>query len=190
MKRSQIYRRSKLSERELDLLKKDLIANSVYIALKIKNLNFSKTDIEIVVKNAVDQVFLTYQFGSGGNLGDLVKTHVMTYLRAEYNRVYPDKVSKIIWPDLVETKPFNRLVEILQKVKLLPKAIIVDIFEEANQVLNGRQQKLLSTVFNNPSITYAEISKQFGARGVMTYREIKIIYAQLLQTLKFLEIEL
>jgi len=183
---NRIYLRDKLSERELELMEKDLVDHSVQVALRIKNIGFPKEQIEIVVKKALQ----TYQFGSGGSLGDLVKMHVMGDLRAEYNKAYPDKVSSIIWPDLVEKKPFDRLLEILEGIKLLPHEIVCEIFEEANQMLNGRQQKLLSTVYKTPGITYVEVCKQFGARGVMTYREIKIIYAQLLETLKFLEIVL
>jgi hypothetical protein len=189
-KYNSIYLRDKLSDRELELIQKDLIDHSVQVALKIKNIGFPPEQIEIVVKNAVERALQTYQFGSGGSLGDLVKTQVMGDLRAEYNKAYPDKVSSVTWPDLVEKKPFDRLLEILEKLKLLPDEIVDEIFEEANQILNGRQQKLLSTVYKTPGITYVEICKQFGARGVMTYREIKIIYAQLLGTLKFLEIEL
>jgi hypothetical protein len=185
-----IYLRDKLSDRELELMQKDLIDHSVQVALKIKNIGFPKEQIEIIVTNAVERALQTYQFGSGGSLGDLVKMHVMGDLRAEYNKAYPDKVSSVIWPDLVEKKPFDRLLEILEKIKLLPVSAGDEIFEEANQMLNGRQQKLLSTIYQTPGITYVEVCKQFGVRGVMTYREIKIIYAQLLETLKFLDIEL
>jgi len=190
MKRSSIFLRNKLSDQELGLMEKDLVDYSVQVALKIKNIGFSKEQIEIVVKNAVERALQTYQFGSGGSLGDLVKMRVMGDLRAEYNKAYPDKVSNIIWPDLLEKKPFDRLLEILKKIKFLSADSAEEIFEEANQMLNGRQQKLLSTVYNTPDITYVEVCKQFGSRGVMTYREIKIIYAQLLETLKFLGVEL
>jgi len=190
LKRSSIYLRNKLSERELELLKKDLIDHSVLVALKIKNIGFPKEQIEIVVTNAIERVLFTYKFGNGGSLGNLVKIQVMADLRLEFEKAYPDKVSKIIWPDLAEKKPFDRLVEVLQKVKALPKTVVDDIFEAANEMLNGRQQKLLLTVYTTPSITYAEVCRQFGARGVMTYREIKIIYSQILHTLKFLEIDL
>lgn len=190
MKRSNIYLRNKLSERELDLLKKDLEDHYTLVAFKIKNISFSEEYIKKVVKNAVARVIFTYKFGNSGSLGDLVKTQVMADLRAEFQKAYPDKVSKIIWPDLVEKKPFDRLLEVLRQLKSLPKATIAEIFEEANQTLNGRQQKLLSTVYMTPAITYVEICRQFGARGVMTYREIKIIYSQLLSTLKYLEVEL
>ncbi|MGH7974906.1 MAG: hypothetical protein ACREBR_05225 [bacterium] len=190
MKRSSIYLRDKLSERELELLKKDLIDHSVVAALNIKNLGFSKNQIEIVVINAVERVLFTYKFGSGGSLGDLVKMQVMADLRLEVERAYPDMVTKIQWPDLVEKKPFDRLLELLQKIRTLSEEIQTEIFDETNELLNGRQQKLLSCVYVKPSITYGEICKQFGTRGVMTYREVKIIHAHLLQTLKFLEINL
>ncbi len=190
MKRSSIYLRNSLSKREMELLQKDLIDHSVEVACKIKNLDIHKEQIEVVAKNAVERVLFTYKFGKGGSLGDLVKNQVMADLRVEFEKAYPDKVSKIIWPDLVEKKPFDKLLLMLQKIKTLPKAIVDNIFEEVNDTLNGRQQKLLSTLYNTPSITYAEICKQFGTRGVMTYREVKIIYSQLLQTLKFLEIEI
>lgn len=190
MKRSSIYLRNQLSDKELRLLKKDLIDHSVQLVLKIKNLGFPKEQVEIVVNNAVERVLFTYKFGKGGSLGDLVKTQVMTDLRGEFEKAYPDRVSKIIWPDLAEKKPFDKLLIVLQKIKALSKDVAGNIFEDANDTLNGRQQKLLFTLYTTPSITYAEICKQFGTRGVMTYREVKIIYSQLLQTLKFLEIEL
>lgn len=190
MKRNKIYLRSKLSEKELFLLKKDLADHSVLMALKIKNLGLPIEQIEEVVKNAVNRVLATYQFGKGGSLGELVKMQVMADLRADYEKAYPDKVNRVIWPDLAEKKPFDKLLGVLQKIKLLPKDSLNDIFEEMGQVLNGRQSKILFTIYNNPSITYAEISKQFGVRGVMTYRELKIIYNQFLQALKFLEIEI
>ena len=190
MRRSSIYLRNSLSKREMELLQKDLVDHSVEVASKIKNLDFPKELLEVVAKNAVDRVLFTYKFGKSGSLGDLVKTQVMTDLRGEFEKVYPGQVSKIIWPDLAEKKPFDRLVTALQKIKTSHKESIDAIFEEMNDNLNGRQQKLLFTLYNNPSTTYAEICKQFGTRGVMTYREIKIIYSQLLQTLKFLEIEI
>jgi hypothetical protein len=190
MKHNPIYLRNKLSEKELFLLKKDLIDHSIQTASKIKNLNLAKEKIEEVVKNSVDRILLTYQFGKGGSLGELVRMQVMTDLRSEYEKVYPEKTSKVIWPDLTEKKPFDKLLEALQEVKLLSKDAIDAIFEEMNQNLNGRQSRILSTIYNTPLITYAEVSKQFGVRGVMTYREIKIIYTQLMQTLRFLEIEI
>lgn len=189
-KRSSIYLRNSLSERELELLQKDLIDHSTQVALKIKHIGFSKEQLEIVVTGAVERVLFTYKFGKCGSLGDLVKTQVMADLRGEFEKAYPDKVSKIIWPDLAEKKPFDRLLEVIQKIKTLSQASIDEVFEGVNEILNGRQQKLLLVVYNTPSTTYAEIRKQFGARGVMTYREIKIIHAQILQTLKFLEIDL
>lgn len=190
MKRSSIFLRNKLSPRELELLKKDLIDHSVNVALKIKNIGFPREQIEIVVNNAVERVLFTYKFGNGGSLGELVKMQVMADLRLEFTKAYPDMVLKITWPDLAEKKPFEKLIEVLNKIKVLPEAVIAEIFEEANGLLNGRQQKLLSTVYSTPTITYAEVCKQFGTRGVMTYREVKIIHAQLLQTVKFLEINL
>ena len=114
----------------------------------------------------------------------------MADLRTEMLKRYPDMAPKIIWPDLIENKPFEKLVEMAKKIKDLGRPRITEIFEEANDKLNGRQQKLLHAVYKNPAVTYAEICKQFGTRGVMTYREIKIIYNQLIQTLKFLEITL
>jgi hypothetical protein len=190
MKRSSIFLRNRLSPRELELLQKDLIDHSVDMALKIKNITFTKAEIEVVVNNAVERVLFTYKFGNGGSLGDLVKIQVMADLRVEFNKAFPLSASKITWPDLAEKKPFDRLLDVLQKIRALPLANVTEIFEEANGLLNGRQQKLLSTVYDTPAVTYAEICKQFGTRGVMTYREIKIIYAQILQTLKFLEIDL
>ena len=50
MKRSSIFLRNKLSPRELELLKKDLIDHSVNTALKIKNIGFPREQIEIVVE--------------------------------------------------------------------------------------------------------------------------------------------
>lgn len=190
MKRSSIFLRNKLSVRELELLKIDLINHSVDVALKIKNIGFSKAKLEGMATAAVERVLFTYKFGKSGSLGELVRTQVLADLRLEFENTYPNTVSKIIWPDIAEKKPFDRLAEMLQQIKLLSKPLIAEIFEEANGLLNGRQQKLLLTVYTTPSVTYAEICKQFGTRGIMTYREIKIIHAQLLQTLKFLEINL
>lgn len=190
MKRSSIYLRQQLSSRELELLKKDLIEHSVQAVLKIKNLGFSKEQVEEVVNNAVERVLFTYKFGKGGSLGDLVKIQVMADLRSKFEKAYPESVSKVIWPDLTEKKPFDRLLEVLQKVKTLELVDRVSVFDEVNEILNGRQQKLLDAIYQTPSITYADVCRQFGVRNVMTYREIKIIYTQLLQTLKFLEIEI
>ena len=47
------------------------------MALKIKNLDLPIEKIEEVVKNAVNRVLVTYQFGKGGSLGELVKNQVM-----------------------------------------------------------------------------------------------------------------
>lgn len=188
--KSKIYLLNKLSERDLNLLKKDLLDHSVHTALKIKKLDLSKEAIEEVVKNTVERVLLTYKFGNSNSLGNMVKIQALADLRAEFEKVSPDKANKIIWPDLEEKKPFDKLLEVLQKVKPLSKDLIDSIFSEVNDILNGRQQKLLRTVYNNPSITYVEVSKMFGTRGVMTYREIKIIHNQLLQTLEFLGIKI
>lgn len=171
-------------------MQKDLVDHSVQVALKIKNINFGKEHIEAIAENAVERVLFTYKFGKGGSLGDLVKNQVMADLRAEFEKCYPAQVSKVLWPDLAEKKPFDKLQTMLQQVKTLPEDTVTDIFNEMNDALNGRQQRLLSTLYSTSSITYAEVCKQFGTRGVMTYREIKIIYAQLLHTLKFLEVEL
>lgn len=190
MKRSSIYLRDRLSEKELALLTKDLIDHSVDVVSKIKNICFSKDQITAIASSAVNRVLFTYKFGKGGSLGELVKTQVMNDIRLEVTKVHPDLLSRITWPDLVEKKPFERLVDLLQRMQSLDKAMIEEIFDNVNDNLNGRQQKLLNTVYSNTSITYGEVCKQFGTRGVMTYREIKIIYAQLLQTLKFLEVNL
>lgn len=190
MRRNSIYLRSKFSDKELSLLKLDLINNSIYFVSKIKGLILSQPIIEDIVKNSVNNVLSNYKFGKDGSLGDLVKLNVIANLKAYYENTCPDQVHEVIWPDLDKRKPFDKLLEVLQKVKMLPEEEIENIFEEANQMLNGRQQKLLFTIYNNSLVTYAEICKQFGTRGVMTYREIKIIYAQLLQTMKFLEIEI
>lgn len=190
MKRSNIYLRDSLSEKEFILLKKDLIDHSVQSALKIKNLDLPKEQIEIITRNAVERVLFTYKFGKGGSLGDLVKNQVMADLRLEFERSCPDKALKVLWPDLAEKKPFDKLQAALHKLKALPDETVANIFEDVNDTLNGRQQRLLSTLYNTSTITYSEICKQFGNRGVMTYREIKIIYTQLLQTLKFLEVEI
>ena len=190
MKRSKIYIENKFSEKELELLKADFIEHACNEVGKIKKLSLPKTETDEVVKNAVERVLITHKFGSGMSLGTLIRMQVMTDLRTEVLKRYPDMASKIIWPDLIENKPFEKLVDMLKKVKGLGRPRITEIFEEANDKLNGRQQRLLHAVYKNPAITYAEICKQFGTRGVMTYREIKIIYNQLIQTLKFLEITL
>lgn len=190
MKRSKIYIENKFSDKELELLTVDLIEHACNEVGKIKKLPFPRIETDEVVKNVVERVLITHKFGSGVSLGTLIRTQVMTDLRTEMLKRYPDMASSIIWPDLIENKPFEKLVEMLKKIKSLGRPRITDIFEEANDKLNGRQQRLLHAVYKNPAVTYAEICKQFGTRGVMTYREIKIIYNQLLQTLKFLEITL
>jgi len=190
MKRSKIYIEKQFSDKELELLKDDLIEHAVGEVGKIKKLPFPRPEISILVKNAVERVLITHKFGSGVSLGTLVRTQVMTDLRTEMVKRYPDMAPRIIWPDLIENKPFEKLGDMLKKVKDLGRPRITEIFEEVNGSLNGRQQKLLHAVYKNPSISYAEICKQFGTRGVMTYREIKIIYNQVIQTLKFLEITL
>jgi len=53
MRRNSIYLRSKFSEKELSLLKLDLINNSIYFISKIKNLVLPSLVLEEVVKNAV-----------------------------------------------------------------------------------------------------------------------------------------
>src|SRR5579863_3462710 len=175
MKTSSIYLRDSLSERELELLKKDLIDHYVQVASKIKHISFSKTQLEGIIIKSVDRVLATYKFGKGGSLGNLVKIQVMADLRDEFEKTYPDSLSKVIWPDLTEKKPFDRLLEALQKVKKLDQQDINTIFSEMNDTLNGRQQKLFQAIYSTPSITYAEVCRQFGVRNVMTYREIKII---------------
>lgn len=190
MKRSRIYVEQNFSDKELELLKADLIDHACSEVDKIKKLPFQKAEINEVVKNAVERVLITRKFGSGVSLGTLIRTQVMADLRSEMSKRYPDMASKIIWPDLIENKPFEKLVDALKKIRDLERSQIVEIFEEANDTLNGRQQKLLNAVYKNPAVSYAEICKQFGTRGVMTYREVKIVYTQLIQALKFLEINL
>ena len=190
MKRSSIYLRNRLSERELALLKKDLIDHSIVTVSKIKNIGFTQEQLTTIVSSAVERVLFTYKFGKGGSLGDLVKMQVMNDLRLEFAKVFPDFLNKVTWPDLVEKKPFDKLIDLLHKIKTLDETLIEEIFDNVADGLNGRQQKLLNTVYSNLSISYGEVCKQFGTRGVMTYREIKIIYTHLTQTLKFLEITL
>jgi len=190
MKRSSIYIRNQLSERELELLKKDLIDHCVEVASKIKHLGLATTQITIIALNAVERVLFTYKFGKGGSLGEIAKMQVMHDLRLEHTKAFPALATKIVWPDLVEKKPFDRLVSMLESIKTLKKSVITEILDITNEVLNGRQQKLLKSVYLNPAVTYGEICKQFGTRGVMTYREIKIIHSHLLKTIQYLEINL
>jgi hypothetical protein len=190
MRRNSIYLRSKFSDKELSLLKLDLINNSIYFISKIKNLVLPSLVLEEVVKNAVERVLDAYKFGQDGSLGDLVKTSVIADLRAYYENTYPDQASRVIWPDLDKRKPFDKLLEVLEKVKLQPKGITGEIFGVLNRELKDMQLVMLMAIYHDPTVTYAEISKRFGKRGVMTYREIKIIYNQLIQTLKDLEVVL
>lgn len=190
MRRNSIYLRSKFSDKEFSLLKLDLINNSIYFISKIKGLNLDKSIIEEVVKNAVEHVINAYKFGQDGSLGDLVKHTVITDLRTYYEKAYPDQASKVIWPDLDKRAPFDKLLGALESVKLLPRDIQEEIFWKVQEGINLRQQNILSAIYKNPSITYAEVSKKFGKRGIMTYREVKIIYNQLLQVLKGMEITL
>jgi hypothetical protein len=190
VKRNSIYLRSNLSEKELILLKKDLIDNSIYFVLKIKNLIMPKEQIENIARNAVECVINAYKFGQDGSLGDLVKTNVVANLRAYYENTYPDQANKVIWPDLDKRKPFEKLLEVLEKVKLLPDEMIQGISFDLFNKLNERQQKLVSTMYRDSSINYAEISKKFGKRGVMTYKQIKIIYDELTKILKDLGVNI
>jgi hypothetical protein len=184
MKRNPIYLRSKFSDKELALLKLDLINNSVYFVSKIKNLNLDRNIIEELVKNTVEQVINAYKFGQDGSLGDLVKTSVIANLRAYYENAYPDLTNKILWPDLDKRATFIKLLDVLSKLEFLKKGVTEGIFATVNETLNERQQKMLSTIYRNPNLTYAEISKLYGNRGVLTYRELRIIYNQLIQILK------
>jgi hypothetical protein len=184
VKRNSIYLRSKFSERELILLKKDLIDNSVYFILKIKNLGLIKEQIEEMATIAVERVLSTYNFGKDGSLGDLVKSEVMADLRAYYEKSYPGQEDEVIWPDLDKRKPYDKLLEALEKVKLLPRHMQEEIFWQVKEQINLRQQNILTAIYKNTSLTYVDISKKFGKRGVMTYRQIKIIYNQLVQVLK------
>ena len=188
MKRNSIFLRSKLSEKELALLKFDLINNVTYFASKIKHLDISRNIIEEMATNAVEQVLSNYKFGQDGSLGDLVKSTVIANLRAYYEKAYPDQADKILWPDLDKRAPFEKLLDVLEKVNLLSKSVKWDIFNKVNEGLSTRQKQILCAIYGNPFLTYAEISKMFGKRGVMTYREIAIIYKQLIQVLKDLEV--
>jgi hypothetical protein len=190
MRRNSIFLRSKPSDKEVALLKLDQISNVTYFASKIRHLDVSRNVIEEVATNAVEQIFSIYKFGQDVGLGDLVKTAVIADLKAYYKKAYPDQADKVIWPDLDKRAPFDKLLEVLEKIKLLPKGVIGEIFGILNRELQDRQLAILMTVYHDSTVTYAEISKQFGKRGVMTYREIKIIYNQLIQTLKALEINL
>lgn len=190
MKRNSIYLRSKFSDKELALLKLDLINNSIYFISKIKNLNLDKTVIEEIVKNAINNVLSNYKFGQDGNLGDLVKTSVIADLKVYYENIYPDQANKVLWPNLDKRAPFTKLLEALEKVHSLSEGIQENIFVELGEELTERQQNILSTIYRNPHFTYAEVSKLHGKRGVMTYREIKIIYNYVTQTFKNLEINL
>jgi hypothetical protein len=94
----------------------------------------------------------------------------------------------VIWPDLDKRDPFDKLLDVLSKLEFLKSGVTEGIFVKVNETLNERQQKMLSTIYRNPNLTYAEISKLYGKRGVMTYREIQIIYNQLTKVLKDSEI--
>jgi hypothetical protein len=191
VKRNSIYLRSKLSDRELSLLKLDLVNNSIYFVSKIKNLNLDESIIEEIVKNAVEQILSNYKFGQDGSLGDLVKTAVIVDLKHYYENTYPDQANKVLWPNLDKRAPFDKLLEVLEKLRLQPIPTICKILSKVDNKLNKRQQDILYAIYSgNPDITYAEVSKRFGKRGVMTYREIKIIYTQLTQVSKEMGIEI
>ena len=182
--------RSKFSDKELALLKLDLINNSIYFISKIKNLNLDKSIIEEVVKNAVSNVLSNYKFGQDGSLGDIVKTSVIANLKRYYENTYPDQTNSVIWPCLDKRAPFTKLLEALEKVKLQPKKVIGEIFGVLNRELKDMQLVILIAIWHDPTVTYPEISKKYGKRGVMTYRQIQIIYDSLLDVLKNLNITL
>lgn len=190
MKRSRIFLRTKLSEHEIDLLKKDLFDHALQSALKIKNLNFDKPYVEEVVKNAVDRVMLTFKFGEGNGLGDAVKTQVISDLRAEHVKVIQDGVSKVVWPDLDKGKYFDKLMSILKKIKLLSLTILEIIIADTMKLLTERRKDWFLTIYSNPSLTYSQLSKKFGKRGVHPSEEVKAIYLALAKILKKMEIEL
>jgi hypothetical protein len=184
MKRNNIFLRSKFSDKELALLKLDLINNVTYFASKIRHLEVSRNIIEEIATVAIEEILVNYKFGNDGSLGDLVKTTVIADLRAYYENTYPDQAARVIWPDLDKRAPFDKLLEVLEKVKLQPKRVIGEIFGVLNRELKDRQLLILMVIYHDPTVTYAEISKRYGKRGVMTYRELKIIYNQLAQVLK------
>lgn len=184
MKRNQIFLRSKFSDKELSLLKLDLINNSIYFVSKIKNLNLDKSIIEEVVNNAVSRILSNYKFGQDGSLGDLVKSSVITDLKAYYENTYPDQVNVVIWPNLDKRAPFTKLLEALEKIKLQPKKVIGEIFGVLNRELRDMQLVILMAIWHDSTVTYPEISKRYGKRGVMTYRQIQIIYNELMKVLK------
>jgi hypothetical protein len=119
---------------------------------------------------------------------DLVKTVVIADLKHYYETTYPDQMNKVIWPNLDKRAPFDKLLDVLAKVKLLPRAKLEELFYGVKEGINLRQQTILSAIYKDATLTYAEISKRYGKRGVMTYKQIQIIYNQLLKVLKDLEI--
>lgn len=188
MHKSNIYLKNKLSEKELTLLKKDLIDHMVDLAIKIKDIGFSRNQIEAIIIRTVERVISRYKFGKDKDLSDLVKLETIKDLKLEFAMTFPDVISKIIWPNWTEKKTFDKLIDILSKLNSHASNSIDRIIQITDNNLNRRQQKMLQAMQDNLSVSYGELCKQFGTRGIMTYREIDIIYSQLLQALTSLKI--
>lgn len=199
MKRNKVFILGKLSEKELEIFKRDIFSHSLQMALKIKNLNFSKEQIELVVRNSVDYVCSKYSSDSGNSLGELVKIQVLVDLRTEYEKTYPGKTNKVKWPDLasrvlgkgsVKSIKKHRLVEI-QKLNGLSGGPLQKILTNLTPNLNGRQKELLLNLLNTKkAFSHFELSEKLGVKRATITNDIRAIYSHLIHTLKFLGIEI
>lgn len=191
MKRNSIFVIGKTSNQQLDSLRKDLVDHMVSEALKVKNLNFEVDKIAEVVGKAIDHVYLRYDPRSGDILGDMVKTQVFSDLRAEFGRLYPKKVNRVKWPDLVQKKAAEHLLVVIRKLQSAPKSKADKILAKANEELKGRQQQILSTMMSmETTLGYTDIMAKFHIALGTVAKDVKIIYKTLIDALSILDLTL
>jgi hypothetical protein len=185
MKFNKVYKIGKLSSKELALLQKDLHDHLLQSCLSLKNIKLDKVVIEQVVNDAISHVFLRYDPKSGEILGDMAKTQVFADLRAKYQEMYPSTKNKIKWPDLADKRAGKNFLELIQKLKSLPKTKRDEIIEKANEDLTGKQQKMLSTILDmENSATYTDLSKKLGVNSTRVTYMVKAVYRILNDTMR------
>lgn len=191
MKRSSVFILGKLSAKQLEVFKKDLLEHSVQDAMKIKNLAFSELKVTEIANNAIEHVILRYDAKSGEVLGDMVRTQVFADLRAEFEKTYPTKVHRVKWPDLAQKKAAEHLLELIRKLQSAPKSKADKVIAKATEELKGRQQQILSTMMSmEASLTYTELMEKFGIAMGTVAKDVKIIYKTLVDAIDLLDIQL
>lgn len=196
MKPANIYRANifilgKLSQDQLDSFKEDLLEHVIQGVFKVKNLNLTKDEITLIANNAIDHVFLRYDPKSGEVLGDMVKNQVYADLRAEFEKLYPSKVNRVKWPDLIQKKAAKHLLGLIRKLQSAPKSQADKILAKANEELKGRQQQILSTMMSlETTIGYTELMEKFDIALGTVAKDVKIIYKTLIDAIDLLDIQL